>query len=101
MSSQALSDADAEPDDQGALGGVLPGAENFRTEFDLYLHAAELFRDAGATAHEVSFAKLAISHAPTGGDTSALWQSLIRGLTDLGRHENAYMALVSTPYDKV
>ncbi|KAI0637706.1 nucleoporin Nup120/160-domain-containing protein [Trametes polyzona] len=88
-------------DDQEALAVVLPGEKLFPTQFDFYLHVADLFRAALTTYHDVFFTQLALSVAPAGVDTLALWHGVIKGLTDLGQYEDAYTALVSTPYERL
>ncbi|KAL7282041.1 hypothetical protein ACG7TL_003508 [Trametes sanguinea] len=88
-------------DDQEALSVVLPGEKSFSTQFDFYLHVADLFKAALATYHDVFFTQLALSVAPPGIDTMALWHSVIKGLTDLGQYEDAYTALVSAPYERL
>ncbi|KAI0334875.1 hypothetical protein GY45DRAFT_1317953 [Cubamyces sp. BRFM 1775] len=88
-------------EDQQALAGVLPSEKLFPTQFDFYLHVADLFKAALSTYHDVSFTQLALSVAPPGLDTMALWHSVIKGLTDLGRYEDAYTALVSAPYERL
>ncbi|CDO74132.1 hypothetical protein BN946_scf185043.g182 [Trametes cinnabarina] len=89
------------PDDQEALAVVLPGEKVFPMPFDFYLHVADLFKAALATYHDVFFTQLALSVAPPGIDTMALWHGVIKGLTDLGEYEDAYTALVSAPYERL
>ncbi|KAI0829349.1 nucleoporin Nup120/160-domain-containing protein [Trametes gibbosa] len=88
-------------DDQEALAVVLPGEKLFSAQFDFYLHVAELFKTVLSTYHDVSFTQLALSVAPAGIDTIALWHGVIKGLTDLGQYEDAYTALVSVPYERL
>ncbi|GBE79204.1 hypothetical protein SCP_0204010 [Sparassis crispa] len=88
-------------EDHEALAGVLPGAAFFQSVFDFYLHVAGLFKAVSVTSSEVVFSQLALSVAPPGVDTASLWHAVIRGLTDLGLYEDAYAALVSTPYEKL
>lgn len=87
-------------EDREALAAVLPGAELFDSHFGFYLHAAALFRTLSVTGYEVLFSQYAISSAPAGVNTSGLWQSVIKGLTDSGLHDEAYAALMSSPYEK-
>ncbi|EKM59586.1 uncharacterized protein PHACADRAFT_87488 [Phanerochaete carnosa HHB-10118-sp] len=88
-------------EDREALAAVLPGAELFNSPFTFYLHAASLFKVESVVTYEVSFTQLALSVAPLGVDTVALWQTAIKGLTDLGLYDDAYTALTSCPYEKL
>lgn len=88
-------------EDREALAAVLPGAELFESHFTFYLHAASLFKAIGISAYEVSFTQLALSCAPAGVNTSGLWHTVIKGLTDLSLYDDAYMALTSCPYEKL
>lgn len=84
-----------------ALAAVLPGAKLFDSSFSFYLSTAILFKTAIEVEHEVLFSNLALSVAPADEDTIALWFTVIRGFTDLGLYEDAYSALVSSPYEKL
>ncbi|CCM04030.1 uncharacterized protein FIBRA_06187 [Fibroporia radiculosa] len=88
-------------DDEKALASILPGGQLFNSEFDYYLHAASLSKTVGAVSQEVFFTQRAVSVAPPDVDTTTLWHVIIRGLTDLGLYEDAYAALVSTPYNRL
>ncbi|KAI0092550.1 nucleoporin Nup120/160-domain-containing protein [Irpex rosettiformis] len=88
-------------EDSEALAAVLPGAELFDSQFGFYLHAAALFKAGSATTYEVLFSQHAISTAPIDVNTSALWQVVIRGFIELGLYDDAYGALMSTPYEKL
>jgi hypothetical protein len=88
-------------EDSEALAIVLPGAELFDSEFPFYLHAAALFKSSLAVQHEVLFSQLALSVAPTGTDTTALWSSIITGNADLGLYDDAYASLISTPHEQL
>jgi hypothetical protein len=88
-------------EDSEALAAVLPGAALFDSDFTFYLHAAALFKSAGVVTYEVSFTQLALSCTPVGVNTSGLWHTIIKGLTDLGVYDDAYMALTSCPYEKL
>lgn len=79
---------------------MLPGAILFDSEFSYYLHAAGLFKSVGLVYQETMFAQLALSVASQDVDTSALWLTVIRGYIDLALYDDAYAALLSTPYDK-
>lgn len=80
---------------------MLPGARLFTSDFEFYLHAAALFKSGSVITHEVHFTQLALSVAPYAVDTSELWYSAIKGLIDLGLYEDAYTALMSSPYEKL
>lgn len=88
-------------EDREALGAVIPGGELFDTQFGFYLHAAALFRTLSVTGYEVLFSQHAISSAPPTVNTSMLWQVVIKGLTDSGLYDDAYAALMSSPYVKL
>ena len=87
-------------DDREALSAVLPGAELIDSEYSFYIHAASLFKASSLVHQEVHFTQLALSVAPPYIDTSPLWQTVIKGFTDLGLYEDSYAALVSSPYEK-
>ncbi|KAH8105506.1 nucleoporin Nup120/160-domain-containing protein [Cristinia sonorae] len=87
-------------EDADGLACVLPRQELFDSEFSFYLHAAALFRDVTVTSYEVSFTQLAISVAPV-VNTMPLWSTVIRGLIELGLYDDAYRALISSPYEKL
>ncbi|KAI0347005.1 hypothetical protein BDW22DRAFT_1367225 [Trametopsis cervina] len=87
--------------DREALASVLPGAELFESQFDFYLHAAGLFKALSATGYEVLFSQHAISTAPLGVNTSMLWQVVIKGSAESGLYDDAYAALMSTPYERL
>ena len=80
---------------------MLPGAQLFTSSFDFYLHAAALFKPASVTTYEVLFTQLALAISPYGLDTTELWHTVIKGLIDLGLYEDAYTALMSSPYRKL
>ena len=80
----------------------LPGGRLFPTQFEFYLHVSDLFKAVSNTQYDVHFTQLALSVAADPGlDTSSLWHNVIKGLTDLGQYEDAYAALVSTPYERL
>ncbi|KAJ7781667.1 nucleoporin Nup120/160-domain-containing protein [Mycena metata] len=83
-----------------ALSFVLPATDPFDTAFFFYMHAAKLFKMASLVQHEVSFTQLALSVAPLDTDTSALWNTIIKGYTDLSLYDDAYSSLIATPYEK-
>ncbi|KAG1836482.1 hypothetical protein C8R48DRAFT_680501 [Suillus tomentosus] len=88
-------------EDAETLASVLPGAVLFDSEFTFYIHASAIFRSNGLVQQEVSFIRLALSVAPQDIDTTELWFGLIRGYIDLGFYEDAYSAIIATPYDSV
>jgi nuclear pore complex protein Nup160 len=42
---------------------------------------------------------LALSNAPPEWNTTDLWNTVIKGATDLGYWDDAYAALMSTPHE--
>lgn len=88
-------------EDREALAAVLSNSELFDSQFGFYLHAAKLFGAASVTVYEVLFSQHAISTAPSRANTSALWQTVIKGFVDLELYDDAYAALMSTPYEKL
>lgn len=87
-------------EDRDALASVLPRQEVFDSDFSFYLHAAALFRESHVTSCEVAFTQLAISVAPV-VNTMPLWSTVIKGLIELCLYDDAYKALVSSPYEKL
>lgn len=87
-------------EDSDALLTVLPQTEVFDAEFDYYLHVAALFKDAGAISYEVFFTQLALSVAPA-VDTLPLWTIVIKGFIELCLYDDAYGAIMSSPYEKL
>lgn len=65
------------------------------------MHVSDLFRAALSIYHDVFFTQLALSTAAPGLDTTTLWHNVIKGLTDLGQYEDAYIALISAPYERL
>jgi len=88
-------------EDEGALALVLPGGELLDSEFAFYFFVSSLFKSASQVHHEVLFSQLALSVAPPNWDCTPLWQSVIRGNTDLGLYDDAYASLIATPCDKL
>jgi nuclear pore complex protein Nup160 len=88
-------------EDAETLASVLPGAVLFDSEFTFCIHASAIFKSNGLIQQEVSFIRLALSVVPQDVDTSELWFGLIRGYIDLGFYEDAYSAIIATPYDSV
>ncbi|THH33738.1 hypothetical protein EUX98_g479 [Antrodiella citrinella] len=87
-------------EDRDALASVLPRQELFDSDFSFYLHVAGLFRESSVTTFEVAFTQLAISVAPV-VNTMPLWSTVIKGLTEVGLYDDAYKALISSPYEKL
>ncbi|KAJ7162628.1 nucleoporin Nup120/160-domain-containing protein [Mycena crocata] len=87
-------------EDHEALSFVLPATDPFDSAFFFYLHASRLFKMASLVQHEVFFAQMALSVAPTDADTSSLWNTAIKGYTDLSLYDDAYSSLTATPYEK-
>jgi nuclear pore complex protein Nup160 len=88
------------PEDVLALTAVLPVAQAIESEFQYYVHISELFKAHHLVSSEVHFAQLAISTAPPFTDTSSLWSVVTKGYADLTLYEEAYAALMATPYEK-
>ncbi|THG99568.1 hypothetical protein EW026_g2819 [Hermanssonia centrifuga] len=88
-------------EDSEALAGVMPQAELFASEFEFYLHAAALFKSASVATYEVLFSQLALSCAPPNVNTADIWYTIMKGLTESGLYDDAYTAMMSSPYDKL
>ncbi|THH14049.1 hypothetical protein EW146_g6244 [Bondarzewia mesenterica] len=88
-------------EDAGALESVLPGTRLFNSDFEFYLHASALFKSALLTEHEVHFSQLALAVVPPNRVAVELWYSVIKGSIDLGYYDDAYSALMTTPYDNL
>jgi nuclear pore complex protein Nup160 len=86
-------------EDADALAAVLPGGRLFDSPFGFYLHASALFKAASLIDHEIHFAQLALSNAPPDWNTTDLWNTVIKGATDMGYWDDAYAALMSTPHE--
>jgi len=50
---------------------------------------------------EVGFTQLALSVAPLGEDTVALWQTAIKGYSELGMYDDAYAVWVAAPSEEL
>ncbi|KAH9005802.1 nucleoporin Nup120/160-domain-containing protein [Lactarius hatsudake] len=86
-------------EDADALAAVLPGGRIFDSTFGFYLHVSTLFKATSLIDHEIRFAQLALSNAPSDWNTADLWNTVIKGATDLGYWDHAYAALMSTPHE--
>ncbi|THU83924.1 hypothetical protein K435DRAFT_870799 [Dendrothele bispora CBS 962.96] len=86
-------------EDREALQQVLPAGALFDSPFSFYLYIASLFKSSVLQYQEVNFTQLAISCAPPGTDTSALWLTVMKGYIDLGLYDDAYAAWSSIPSD--
>ncbi|KAF8574446.1 hypothetical protein K439DRAFT_1399027 [Ramaria rubella] len=89
-------------EDGEALHHVLPkiGDESY-TEYSYYRWIATMFERAGHAYESVRFYRLAIELANVDLDTSDLWRKVISGYTELDMFEDAYMALVTAPYESI
>ncbi|EIW82466.1 hypothetical protein CONPUDRAFT_123432 [Coniophora puteana RWD-64-598 SS2] len=86
-------------EDAEALGSVIPGGKLYDSEYIFYLHMAALFKTYSLTQHEVAFIQHALMVSTPDFDTEDLWLNLIRGYIELGRYEDAYTSILTTPYD--
>ena len=80
---------------------VLPGGELFDTEFAFYVHVSSLFKVSLQVHHEVLFSQLALSVVPEHFDCTDVWHNVIKGNIELRLYDEAYAALMTTPYDKL
>ena len=94
-------DAPLLPEDEDALSVVLPGGELFDTEFAFYVHISSLFKVSLQVHHEVLFSQLALSVVPEDVDCTDVWHNVIKGNIELRLYDEAYAALMTTPYDKL
>lgn len=60
-----------------------------------------MFERAGYLSESVQFHKLAIELAGLEVDSSDLWRKVITGYTELELFEEAYMMLVTAPYENM
>lgn len=86
------------PEDEDALVAVIPSQRPLATQYEFYIDVTALFSKVHEVHHRVHFAQLALSVAPAGLSTSTLWKSVIHGLLDVGQYDDAYAAIVATPY---
>ncbi|KAH9036608.1 nucleoporin Nup120/160-domain-containing protein [Lactarius pseudohatsudake] len=86
-------------EDADALAAALPGGRIFDSTFGFYLHVSTLFKATSLIDHEIRFAQLALSNAPPDWNTTDLWNTVIKGATDLGYWDDAYAGLMSTPHE--
>lgn len=86
-------------EDSDALTSVLPLGHAIDSQYSFYLFAADLFRNTYIHC-EVVFSQLALQVAPLGAETGSVWGTVVRGLMDLGSHEDAYAAIMSMPFEK-
>ncbi|TFK56037.1 hypothetical protein OE88DRAFT_1652614 [Heliocybe sulcata] len=89
------------PEEECGHVDVVAPAGVLTSQYNFYLHVAGLFRAARVTPCEIAFSQLAISAAPPGTDLQELWYTIIKGYTDLAQYEDAYSALISTPYERL
>ncbi|KAF9481999.1 hypothetical protein BDN70DRAFT_875624 [Pholiota conissans] len=83
-------------EDSDALTSVLPLGHSIDSQWAFYVFAAELFRNT-FVHHEILFSKLAIQVAPSGAETSSLWNTIVKGYTDLGLYDDAYASIMAIP----
>ncbi|KAF8974708.1 nucleoporin Nup120/160-domain-containing protein [Flammula alnicola] len=86
-------------EDSEALTSVLPNTHPMDSQYSFYLFAADLFRNT-FVHHEVQFSQLAIQVAPPGAETASLWNTVVKGLTDLALYEDAYASVMAMPFEK-
>jgi len=86
---------------QETLAYLLPATELIDSQYSFCVHLSNIFKSASHVHQEVYFAQLAISVAPVDLDTSSLWYTVVKGLSDLSLYEDAYASLMSTPYEKL
>ena len=86
---------------QETLAFLLPATELIDSQYSFCVHLSNIFKSASHMYQEVHFAQLAISVAPVDADTSPLWYTVVKGLSDLSLYEDAYASLMSTPYKKL
>lgn len=87
-------------EDAEALSSVLPSSQPpIDSLYSFYLYAANLFRN-NFTYHEVRFSQLAIQVAPAGADTTPLWNTVVKGFTDLALYEDAYASAMAIPFER-
>ncbi|KDR83495.1 hypothetical protein GALMADRAFT_55353 [Galerina marginata CBS 339.88] len=86
-------------EDSEALVSVLPSPHPMGSQYSFYLYAADLFRNT-FIHHEVQFSKLAIQVAPAGAEIAPLWNTVVKGLTELALYEDAYGSVMAMPFEK-
>ncbi|KAG8991396.1 hypothetical protein FRB90_001364, partial [Tulasnella sp. 427] len=92
-------------DDTKALEDVLPLEEYLPAYY--YNHVADLFAERSLDVYVAQFIKLAIDSSPEGFSDKEnpweekLWETLLTSYIALGLYEDAYMALVSIPYQSL
>ncbi|KIJ26033.1 hypothetical protein M422DRAFT_236708 [Sphaerobolus stellatus SS14] len=88
-------------EDDAAMKHVLPTLAASYTEYGYYRWIGIMFEGAHYLSESVRFYKLAIESADAGIDTSDLWRKVIGCYTELDMFEDAYMALVTAPYETI
>lgn len=86
-------------EDSEALSAVLPNSQTIDSQYFYYLFAADLFKNI-YVYHEAHFSQLAIQAAPSGADTAPLWNTVVKGWTDLALYDDAYASAIATPFEK-
>ena len=81
-----------------ALVAVFPAAVDIDSMSGYYRHISTLFESLSLHSKVVSFCKLAIDNSAA-EDTKDMWFKVLRGYVELALYEEAYMALVETPFE--
>lgn len=79
------------------MAEILPFAEPFDL-FGYYQHVAEVFEELYLNEYLVKYAKLAINNNVSGQSSELLWEKLYLGYVALDLYEEAYTAVMATPY---
>ena len=80
---------------------MLPSLDEPYSEYSYYRWVATMFERAGHLCESVQFHRLAIELAGAAVDTRELWRKVIAGYTELEMFEEAYMMLVTAPYESM
>ncbi|KDQ20617.1 hypothetical protein BOTBODRAFT_626620 [Botryobasidium botryosum FD-172 SS1] len=87
-----------QPNEFQALTTIFPAATEIETVSGYYHHISTLFESLSLHSEVVSFCKLSIDTAPP-EDTKDMWFKVFRGYVELALYEEAYMALIQTPFE--
>lgn len=88
-------------EDSAALRHVLPKISTNYDEYSYYKWVAIMFEEEGYLSEAVRFYALAIECGAPDIDVSDLWRKVITGYIELEMFEDAYMALVTSPYENM
>lgn len=88
-------------EDSAALRHVLPKISTDYDEHGYYKWVAIMFETEGYLSEAVKFYALAIECGHSGMDMSDMWRKVITGYIELEMFEDAYMALVTSPYENM